>query len=152
MPMIHPGTNIVVPSPEDETSCAGYTGFNSLDLNRIYRVERLPAFRSQIAVGYGKPIVARLPEGDLLATGFYNHEDEPDYVYPDGRRAHSDQWWTREEAALMRSSDEGKDLVYSASFRHARSALAVQLPERWNADYDARRRYGAFHRRRDHLD
>ena len=77
MPMIHPGTNIVVPSPEDKTSCAGYTGFNSLDLNQIYRVERLPAFRSQIAVGYGKPIVARLPGGDLLATGFYDHEDEP---------------------------------------------------------------------------
>ena len=108
MPMIHPGTNISVPSPEDETSCAGYTGFNSLDLSQIYRVEKISAFRSQIAVGYGKPIVVRLPGGDLLATGFYNHEDEPDYVYPDGRRARSDPWWTREEAALMRSSDEGK--------------------------------------------
>jgi len=108
MPMIHPGTNISVPAPGDKTSCAGYTGFNSANLNQIYRVEKLAAFRSQIAVGYGKPIVARLPGGDLLATGFYNHKDEPDYVYPDGRRAHSDEWWTLEEAALMRSSDEGK--------------------------------------------
>ena len=108
MPMIHPGSNISVPSPEDKTAIAGYTGFNSVDLHQVYRVEKLPAFRSQIAVAHGKPVVARLPGGDLLATGFYSHEDDPDYVYPDGRPAHSDEWWTREEAALMRSSDEGK--------------------------------------------
>lgn len=108
MPMTHPGTNIVVPSPEDKTSCYGYTGFNSVELQQIYRVEKLPAFRSQIALAHGKPILARLPGGDLLATGFRDHSDEPDYVYPDGRPACSDQWWTREEAALMRSSDEGR--------------------------------------------
>jgi len=108
MPMIHPGTNIVVPAPKDKTSCGGYTGFNSVDLQQIYRVEKLPAFRSQIALRHGKPVIVRLPGGDLLASGFYSHKDEPDYVYPDGRRAHSDEWWTTEEAALMRSSDEGR--------------------------------------------
>jgi len=107
MPQTHGDSNILVPSPEDATACAGYTGFNALDLQQIYRTEKLPAFRSQIAMGYGKPIVVRLPGGDLLASGFHNHRGDPDYRYPDGRPAHSDEWWTVEEAALMRSTDEG---------------------------------------------
>jgi hypothetical protein len=74
----------------------------------MWRVEKLPAFRSQIALAYGKPILVRLPGGDLLATGFYSYEDDPDHVYPDGRHSRSDQWWTIEEAALIRSSDEGR--------------------------------------------
>ena len=108
MPMTHGGSNIEVPSPEDPTSCGGYTGFNSLDLQQIYRMEKLPAFRSQIARGYGKPVVARMPDGEILATGFYSHLDDLDFTYPDGMPAHSGEWWTTEEAALIRSSNEGK--------------------------------------------
>lgn len=108
MPHLHDGSNILVPSPGDATACGGYTGFNSLDLQQIYRVEKLPACRSQIAVGYGKPALVCLPGGDLLATGFLNHSDDPDYTYPDGSRAHSCEWWTIEEAALMRSADDGQ--------------------------------------------
>ena len=107
MPQTHGDSNILVPAPADTTACAGYTGFNSLDLQQIHRMEGLPAFRSQIAVGYGKPIVVCLPGGDLLATGFGSHRDDPDYRYPDGRLAHSDVWWTVEEAAIMRSTDQG---------------------------------------------
>lgn len=108
MPMKLQPSNIEVPAPTDPTACAGYTGFNSLDLQQIYRMEKLPAVRSQIARGYGKPVVVCLPGGNLLATGFYTHSDDADYTYPDGTRAHSDEWWTIEEAALMCSRDEGK--------------------------------------------
>jgi hypothetical protein len=46
--MKHNHSNIEVPSPEDPTSCGGYTGFNSLDLQQIYRVEKLSAFRERL--------------------------------------------------------------------------------------------------------
>ena len=109
MPQRLANSNIEVPAPEDSTSCGGYTGFNSADLQAIYRTEKLPASRSQIARGHGKPVLARLPEGELLASGYRSHRHEPEYTYPDGRRAHDpDNWWLIEEAALMRSSDEGR--------------------------------------------
>lgn len=59
-------------------------------------------------VHYGKPIVVRLSDGELLATGFYSHRDDKDYTYPDGRSAHTGQYWMLEEAVLFRSTDEGK--------------------------------------------
>ena len=109
MPQKLGDTNIDIPAPTDPTACGGYTGFNSLDLQAIYRTKKLSARRYQIAVGYGKPALARLPDGEILASGFYNHKDEPEYTYPDGRRAHDpDHWWLIEEAALMRSGDEGQ--------------------------------------------
>ena len=109
MPQRLGDSNIEVPAPEDLTSCGGYTGFNSADLQTIYRTEKLPASRSQIARAHGKPVLARLPDGELLASGYASHADDPDYTYPDGRRANvPDTWWLREEAAIMRSSDEGR--------------------------------------------
>ena len=46
-----------------------YTGFNSVNLQEIYFVEKKPAVRSQISPRGGhKPCMARLPGGDLLAT------------------------------------------------------------------------------------
>ena len=87
MPQRLSGSNIEVPAPEDAASCGGYTGVNAADLQAIYQMEKLPAQRSQIARGYGKPVLARLPDGELLASGFYSHRHEPDYTYPDGRRA-----------------------------------------------------------------
>jgi len=101
-------SSIEVPAPEDATSCGGYTGFNSADLQAVYSMQKLPAQRAQIARGYGKPVLARLPNGELLASGFFNHKDEPEYTYPDGRRAHDpEHTWQIEEAALMRSRDDG---------------------------------------------
>lgn len=70
MPTIMPGTNIEIPLPTDTDICPGYTGFNSVALNEIYSFSRLPARRSQIARGYGKPVIQRLPNGDLLASHF----------------------------------------------------------------------------------
>ncbi|MFA6108724.1 MAG: sialidase family protein [Candidatus Latescibacterota bacterium] len=66
-----------------------YTGFNSLNLQEVYVVEKWPVERSQIARGWGKPIIARLSNGDLLATQYQKRPA------------------AGEEAALCRSKDEG---------------------------------------------
>lgn len=97
MPTIMPGTNIEIPLPTDPDICPGYTGFNSVALNEIYSFSRLPARRSQIARGYGKPVIQRLPNGDLLASQYKNLRHDPNPAYPDAE----------EEAALCRSTDGG---------------------------------------------
>ncbi len=97
MPQIHPNSNIEVPSPNDKGICPGYTGFNSLNLHEIYSVTRLPARRSQIARGWGKPVIQRLAGGDLLASLFLNISRQRNPRYPDAL----------EEGALSRSKDNG---------------------------------------------
>lgn len=47
-----------------------YTGYNSLNMQEIYLVEKKAAIRAQIARGWGKPIIVRLPSGDLLASQY----------------------------------------------------------------------------------
>ncbi|MBM3804699.1 MAG: exo-alpha-sialidase [Acidimicrobiia bacterium] len=74
-----------------------YTGYNSLNLQEIYVVEKRAAVRSQIARGWGKPIIVRLRNGDLLASAFKSipagsNPQHPSAVY---------------EAALCRSKDQG---------------------------------------------
>ncbi len=50
-----------------------YTGFNSVNLQEIYFVQKQAAVRSQISPRGGhKPCMARLPSGDLLATQIFN--------------------------------------------------------------------------------
>ncbi len=98
MPTILPGTNIEVPAPTDPDICPGYTGFNSAELNEIYSFSRLPARRSQIARGFGKPVIQRLPGGDLLASQYKNLRADRNAAYPD----------VDEEAALCRSTDNGE--------------------------------------------
>ena len=50
-----------------------YTGFNSVNLQEIYVVQKQGAIRSQISPRGGhKPCFARLPNGDLLATQISN--------------------------------------------------------------------------------
>ena len=102
MPHIHEGANIEVPAPDDPSlirdGAGGYTGFNSQRLNEIYVCERREAYRSQIAHGWGKPIIQRMPNGDLLASGFCSIRERRNPRYPD---AH-------EESALFRSHDEGR--------------------------------------------
>ncbi len=97
-----PGTNIQVPEPEDLKAAAGghggYTGFNGTTLDEAYVCRRFPARRSQIARGFGKPIIQRLPSGDLMATGIKPLRDAPNPKYPDAR----------EEAMLAVSHDEGE--------------------------------------------
>ena len=74
-----------------------YAGFNSLDLQEIYVVERQRAVRTQIARGWGKPIIVRLPGGDLLASQYKNLEAQRNPAYPRFVC----------ETALCRSTDEG---------------------------------------------
>jgi len=99
MSLILNGSNIEVPAPEELVFWrgGGYTGFNSLDLQEIYVCQRLAARRSQIAHGWGKPVIQRLPNGDLLASQYRNLLENPHPNYPSAR----------EEAALCISHDEG---------------------------------------------
>jgi photosystem II stability/assembly factor-like uncharacterized protein len=75
-----------------------YTGFNSVDLQSIYAVTKHRAARSQIARGWGKPIVVRLPDGRLLASQYKNLQSARNPKYPSAV----------EEAALSESRDEGR--------------------------------------------
>ena len=93
-----PGSNIDVPAPGDPTSCGGYTGFNSFNPHDIYRCTRLVARRSQIARGFGKPVIQRMANGDLVASQYKSLRGDPNPNYPD----------TVEEAALCVSKDGGE--------------------------------------------
>lgn len=99
MPLKHRGSNIEVPAPEELSHwrAGGYTGFNSVNLQEVYVCRKFPARRSQITRGWGKPVIQRLPNGDLLASQYKNLREErnPDYPEED------------EEAALCISHDEG---------------------------------------------
>jgi len=99
MPVTLNGSNIEVPAPEelDRWRAGGYSGFNSVNLQEIYVCRKLAARRSQIAHGWGKPVIQRLPNGDLLASQYKNLQDDPNPNYPD----------EVEEAALCVSRDEG---------------------------------------------
>ena len=58
-----------VPGYSASQGSGKYTGFNSVNLQEIYFVEKKPAIRSQISPRGGhKPCLALLPKGDLLAT------------------------------------------------------------------------------------
>ena len=74
-----------------------YTGFNSLNLQEIYVVRKQAAVRTQIARGWGKPIVTRLSTGELLASQYKNLRGHPNPAYPDAV----------EEAAISHSVDNG---------------------------------------------
>ena len=92
------GSNIEVPGPESP-HLAGYTGFNSVNLQAFYSCRVFEARRSQIMRGWGKPVIQRLPNGDLMASQYKNIEDKDrcNPQYPDAP----------EEAALCVSKDEG---------------------------------------------
>ncbi len=92
------GSNIEVPGPQSP-HIAGYTGFNSVNLQTFYSCRVFKARRSQIMRGWGKPIIQRLPNGDLMATQYKNIEDK-DRRNPQFPNA-------PEEAALCISNDEG---------------------------------------------
>ena len=69
------GTQPPLELPEYTASggSGSFTGFNSLELQEIYVVQKQPAVRSQISSRGGhKPCVALLPGGDLLATQITN--------------------------------------------------------------------------------
>jgi len=99
MPVTLDGSNIEAPAPEelDRWRAGGYSGFNSVDLQEIYVCRKLPVRRSQIAHGWGKPVIQRLPNGDLLASQYKSLQDDPNPKYPD----------EVEEAGLCISRDEG---------------------------------------------
>lgn len=88
-----------IESPGDQRSsgAGGYTGFNSANLQQIYVVKKKAAIRTQIARGWGKPIVVRLAGGELLASQYKDLRGGRNPSYPNAL----------EEAALSRSSDEG---------------------------------------------
>lgn len=86
-----------LPEYEIHAGSGVYTGFNSLDLQEIYLVQKQPAVRAQIARGWGKPIIVRLPGGDLLASQYKNLQFERNPRYPQAA----------EEAALCLSKDGG---------------------------------------------
>ncbi len=92
------GSNIEVPGPESP-HITGYTGFNSVNLQTFYSCRVFEARRSQIMRGWGKPVIQRLPDGDLMATQYKNLEDKDkrNPRYPDAP----------EEAALCVSKDGG---------------------------------------------
>jgi hypothetical protein len=79
------------------TGSGTYTGYNSLNLQEIYVVAKRPAVRSQIARGWGKPIIVRLPNGDLLTPAFRSIRAGSNPRYPSAVY----------EAALCRSKDQG---------------------------------------------
>ena len=58
-----------LPAYEVHHGSGNFTGFNSVDLQKLYIVQKQPAIRSQISPPSGqKPCLGRLPNGDLLAT------------------------------------------------------------------------------------
>ena len=62
-----------VPKYAASGGSGAYTGFNSVNLQEIYCVRKEPAVRSQISPRpTTKPCLARLPDGDLLATQVAN--------------------------------------------------------------------------------
>ena len=79
------------------TNSGKYTGYNSLNLQEVYVVEKRPAVRSQIARGWGKSIIVRLRNGDLLASAFRSVRAGSNPGYPTAVY----------EAALCRSKDQG---------------------------------------------
>jgi hypothetical protein len=83
-----------------ELKGSAYTGFNSLNLQEIYRVEKQPAVRSQIARGWGKPVIVRLRGGDLLASAYRRVDKAPAGPFQTEDR-------TVFQTALCRSKDEG---------------------------------------------
>ena len=91
-------SNIDVPESEDlPTMAGGYTGFNGVNLQECYTCRRFTARRSQIARAWGKPVIQRSPNGDLLATGFKSRRQDPNPQYPEAG----------EEAGLSVSRDQG---------------------------------------------
>jgi len=91
-------SNIQVPESQDLPEVAGgYTGFNGVNLQECYTCRRFETRRSQIARGWGKPIIQCLANGDLLATGFKRLRESPNPLYPKAD----------EEVALSVSHDEG---------------------------------------------
>ncbi|MFH0963170.1 MAG: hypothetical protein V2A58_04065 [Planctomycetota bacterium] len=115
MPMRMKGTNIEVPAPTDKSACGGYTGFNSLNPHEIFVCRRAPARRSQIAHGFGKPVIQRMPNGDLVASQYKNLRSQRNPAYPNAD----------EEAALCFSRDEG--LTWSAPRLLGLPGRATQL-------------------------
>jgi len=64
-----------VPEYRAREGSGNYTGFNSVNLQEVYVVEKQPAERAQIGPRGGhKPCLARLPNGDLLASQFAHGE------------------------------------------------------------------------------
>ncbi len=58
-----------LPAYEAHGGSGNFTGFNSLELQEIYAVQKQAAVRSQISPRGGhKPCLGLLPDGDLLAT------------------------------------------------------------------------------------
>ena len=58
-----------LPAYDVKHGSGNFTGFNSVDLQKLYIVQKQPAIRSQISPPGGqKPCLGRLPNGDLLAT------------------------------------------------------------------------------------
>ena len=58
-----------LPEYRASAGCGNFTGFNSVNLQEIYVVQKQPASRAQISPRGGhKPCIALLPSGDLLAT------------------------------------------------------------------------------------
>ncbi len=98
MTIVLPGTNIEVPDADQIPTGGGYTGFNSVNLQEAYICRKFEVKRSQIGRGWGKPVLQRAPNGDLVATGFRSirKNRQPQYPYAD------------EEAALFTSHDNGE--------------------------------------------
>lgn len=94
-----PGSNVEVPGPESP-NISGYTGFNSVNMQAFYSCRSLAAQRSQILRGWGKPIIQRLADGDLIASQYKNliDKDKRNPGYPEAF----------EEAALCNSRDGGR--------------------------------------------
>jgi hypothetical protein len=62
-------SRVEVPAYEVHHGSGNFTGFNSVDLQKMYVLQKQQAIRSQISPPSGqKPCLARLPNGDLLAT------------------------------------------------------------------------------------
>lgn len=89
--------HLETPTYRVREGAGNYTGFNSLDLQQILVVEKKPAVRSQIARGWGKPVIVRISNGELLASQYKNLQKDPNPRFPG----------VREEAAISRSVDEG---------------------------------------------
>lgn len=87
-----------VPGYEVRNGSGAYTGFNSVNLQEIYVTRKLPVVRSQIARGWGKPVVVRLSTGKLLASQYKNLRGNPNPNYPSAS----------EEAAIAESNDNGE--------------------------------------------